>query len=225
MESFYDNNKRDIAEAAARAQQQAQSASDAKRAELEQRQKNLMSGGYTLTEPQIRTQEEINAGIATGKRLFSEDPKMKELEARRQELSKGYSGQELAALRGLSRDELEGQRAKALQQLRSNLGRGGVGGARGAAIQNQSNIAQQRAAGETERKMLLDSAQLQRQGTGDLQDFLFRQKLGEAGFGIGTAQLGSAERAADASRAANVAPEKSNFEKYTGLGWLLGNVF
>ena len=51
--------------------------------------------------------------------------------------------------------------------------------------------------------MLLDSAGMRRQGVNDLQDFLFRQKLGEAGYSIGSAQLGSADAAARAAREAN----------------------
>ena len=44
---------------------------------------------------------------------------------------------------------------------------------------------------------------MMRQGTNDLQDFIMRQKMGEAGYTFGVAGLGSASKAAQAAREAN----------------------
>lgn len=196
MASFYENNKRDIAEAQARSQSASQE-------DLNKAYENYKKGGYTIDMDALKRLSNIRLGQEIGKDQFSRDPDQIRLKKIREEQAKGYDSQELGAMRGLARDEMSGQRQKALQQLRSNLGRGGVGGARAAAIQNQADIGQQKAASETERKILLDSAGMRRQGVNDLQDFLFRQKLGEAGYGIGSAQLGSADEAARAAREAN----------------------
>lgn len=184
---------------------------DTQRAKDEERKKkfeNVMAGGYDINDETINRLSDMNLGSMLGKREFSNDPRMQELEAKRRELAKGYSGEELAALRNMSRNELDAQRLKALQQTKSGLARGGVGGARAAAVQGAQNVAQQRAAGDTERKMLLDQGQMVRQGQNDLQDFLFRQKLGEAGYTLGMASLGSADKAAAAARAANSGGKK-----------------
>jgi hypothetical protein len=164
---------------------------------------NALNGGMTINQDLINNLSSMNLGRSLGKKEFSGDPEWQRMRAMKEDLAKGYSGQELGALRSQSRSELSGQRQKALQALRSNLSKGGVGGARGAAIEGSQELAQQKAASETERKMLLDEGQVKRQGVNDLQDFIMRQKMGEAGYTFGVAGLGSASQAAQAARQAN----------------------
>jgi hypothetical protein len=56
--------------------------------------------------------------------------------------------------------------------------------------------------------MLLDSAQMKRQGVGDLQDFIFRQKLGETEMILGQQGLGASDFAAQQARASNSGGKK-----------------
>lgn len=148
-------------------------------------------------------QRDLEAGYAKGKELFYDDPDMQSLRKRREDLSKGYSGEELGALRATARGEIAGQRASDQARLSSNLGRGGVGGARAAAVRGATD---QRYAGmnqDNERKMALDSANMVRSGTNDLQDFIFRQKYGQLGTGVSYGQMGVADRTADKQNALN----------------------
>lgn len=164
-------------------------------------------------------QQDLAAGYAQGQKEFYDDPDMKQLRQRREDLSKGYSGQELGALRAQARGEIAGQRNQYLRQLQSNLARRGVAGARAAAAGGAADQGYARQAQEAERKMLLDNAQLTRQGTSDLQDFLFRQKYGKLGTGLGYAQLGVADRTGKAQAEANRPQERGL------LGNLLGGLF
>lgn len=142
--------------------------------------------------PKAPWMQGIDYGMDAGKDLFYNDPDMQSLRATRQDLAKGYNGSELGAMREGSRRDVSGQNAGYMNQLRSNLARGGVGGARAAAIQNTSNQKYSQVTADNERKMALDSAQLSRQGANDLQDFLFRQKFGQLSTGLGYGQLASA---------------------------------
>lgn len=148
-------------------------------------------------------QADMDAGYAKGKEIFYDDPEMKALKARREDLAKGYSGEELGAIRGVARGEIAGQRDADQRRLSSNLARGGVGGARGAAIRGAADQKAGAQVMDAERKMALDSANMVRSGTNDLQDFIFRQKYGTLGTGLGYAQLGVADRTAAAQAAAN----------------------
>lgn len=153
-------------------------------------------------------ENDLNAGYAKGKEIFYDDQDMKDLRARREDLAKGYSGEELGAIRETARGEVAGQRSNYLRSLGSNLARGGVGGARGAAIRGAADQNYAKTTADNERKMALDSANMVRTGTNDLQDFLFRQKYGMLGTGIGYGQLGVSDRAADAAAAANQPAKK-----------------
>lgn len=148
-------------------------------------------------------QQWIDYGYGKGKELFQDDPRMKEMLQRRQDLSQGYSGQELGALREGARREIAGQRQGYLGQMRSNLARQGVGGARAAAMTDAANQKYAQAGAQAERQMLLDSAKLKREGVSDLQDYLFRQKYGELGTGMGYGQMAVAENAAQQMRNAS----------------------
>lgn len=138
-----------------------------------------------------------NEGRAMGQKEFYDDPDMQKIRGLREDLAKGYSGQELGALRGEARGQLAGQQSNYLRQLQGQQARSGVGGARGAA---QANAARQGFAGQTadaERKLLLDAGQVKRQGINDLQDYISRQKLGALGLAYGQQALSSADYAAE----------------------------
>lgn len=169
---------------------------------------DALNGNITINQDLIDNVSALNLGRAMGKKEFSGDPEWQRMRRMREDLAKGYSGQELGSLRDQSRAELAAQRQQALQKLRSNLSRGGVGGARAAAIEGSQDVQQQKGAADTERKLLLDEGQMKRQGTNDLQDFIMRQKMGEAGYTFGVAGLGSASKAAQAAREANSSGKK-----------------
>lgn len=152
----------------------------------------------------VERKKDLEEGKAEGRRLFYDDPDMQDIRSRRKDLAEGYSGQELGALRGVARGEIEGARKGYLANLAGNIGRAGVGGARAAAMKASANQGFQKNIADAERKMLLDSAQMKRQGTGDYQDFLMRQRFGQLATSLGYGQLGVADRGAVAqANAAN----------------------
>lgn len=138
-------------------------------------------------------------GASIGRREFIDDPEMQKLKALREDYAKGYSGQELGNIRQSARGEIAGAQQTQQRALQSRLGRGGVGGARGAAIMGQQGLQGQKAISEAERGMALDSVNMQRTVAKDLEDFIFKQKAGVAGYGAGIAKMASAERTAKAS--------------------------
>ena len=83
-----------------------------------------------------------------------------------------------------------------------------MGGARAAAMQNQAALQSQALTNEAERKIAMDSAQIKRQGVNDLQDFMFRQKLGKLGTAAAFAQMGSSDFAAQQAAKANQGGKK-----------------
>lgn len=163
----------------------------------------------------IERERDMEAGFKKGRELFYDDPDMQNLRARREDLAKGYSGEELGALRETARGEIAGQRSNYLRNMSTNLARGGVGGARGAAIRGAADRKFAQAGANAERQMALDSGNMVRQGTDALQDFYMRQKLGQVGMGATYGQFGVADRTADAARAANAPQGKSGI---FGLG-------
>lgn len=165
------------------------------------------SGGYRIDDDMLRRMYQANYGKSLAKDIFY-TPEMEALKKRREDLAEGYSGAELGALRETARGEIAGQRSNYLKQLQSRMARGGVGGARGAAMAGAADQQYAKQGAEAERKMLLDSAQMKRQGVGDLQDFIFRQKLGETGMILGQQGLGAADYAAQQARAANSGGKK-----------------
>jgi len=166
---------------------------------------------------------DIQKGLGRGREIFYNDPDMQAMRARREDLAKGYSGQELGALRQTARGELQGQRSQYLRQLAGRAAQGGIGGARRAAMVGAADVGQQRAIGDAERKMALDSGNMVRQGTSDLENFLMRQKFGSLAQGMGEAQLGVTDRSAIAgSEATQRAAEIAGREPKKGL---LGQIF
>jgi hypothetical protein len=165
-------------------------------------------------------EKDLEAGYAKGKEIFYDDPEMQQLKKRREDLAKGYSGEELGAIRATARGEIAGQRNTDQRKLASNLARGGVGGARGAAIRGAADQKYAGQAADAERKMALDSAGMARSGANDLQDFVFRQKYGALGTGLGYGQLGVSDRTAEAQAAIN------NQQGQKGLlGGILDGIF
>ena len=172
--------------------------------EAKKKQQDIMSGvAYYQTPDVLRRQGDINLGRMMGEQEFYQDPDMQRLRALREQYAKGYSGEELGAIRQQARGEIAGAQQAQARKLAGGLGRGGVGGARAASIQAASGREGAKAVAEAERKMALDSAQMQRQGSADLQDFIFRQKMGKMGTAFGMAALGSSDYAAKQGRLAN----------------------
>lgn len=180
-----------------------------------------MSSGYVPTPeeqqrefapntPMPAWQAGIGQGRAVGEHDFITDPGFQEMLGRRQDLAQGYNGQELGALKSGAMHEIQGQRQGYLNNLRGNLAKQGVGGARAAAMQG---AADQKFAGtqaDAEGKILLDSAKVKRQGIDDLQDFLFKQKYGVLGTGIAYGQI--AQAAAANTKSPSTLP--ANFNPY-----------
>jgi hypothetical protein len=169
-----------------------------------------------------RTIQDFEYGLARGRQLLSDDPRVSLVGRQMEDLAKGYSGRELGALREQAADELAGQRSQYLRQLASRAARGGVGGARAAAMQAAADQGFLKARAEQERKMALDNAQLRRQGIKDYSDFLMRQRFGELATGTGLAALAQAAYAqasqeAAARESARVASEERSHGLLGGL--------
>lgn len=180
--------------------------------QLEEYQKYISelvnSGGWTQDSNSIRRRGAWNEGQAMGEQIFVNDPEMQALKAKRQALSDGYDGSELSAIRESARSETAGQRTQDQQRLSSNLAKGGVGGARAAAVKSANDQKYAAVNADNERKIALDSANMKRQGTNDLQDFIFRQKYGVVGTAAGNSQLSTADYAAEQARKANSGGDK-----------------
>ncbi len=103
-------------------------------AQLQERNKAILSGQPgQLPQETLDVLGAINAGQQIGQREFYDDPEMIAAKKRREDLAQGYSGQEIGALKGQAMSDIAGQRSSYLQQLKSNLAKRGVGGARAAA--------------------------------------------------------------------------------------------
>lgn len=162
---------------------------------------NAQQGGGMMGSNAAARNADMEAGYKKGREIFYDDPDMQDLRNRRMDLSKGYNGQELGAMRAQAQGEIQGQRSAYLKSLQGRTAKAGIGGARAAAMGAAADKGFQQNRAEMERKMALDNAGMVRQGTNDLQDFLFRQKYGTLGTGLGYAQLGVADRNADAQAA------------------------
>lgn len=142
-------------------------------------------------------QQGMTAGLSTGRSLFYDDPDMISSRERLTDLQKGYDGKTLGALRESSRQQVAGQRAGYMNNLRSNMAKGGVGGARGAAMQGAADQRFAQTGQENERNMRVENAKLIQTGTGNLNDFLMKQKYGQLATGTGFGQMASAQYTAD----------------------------
>jgi hypothetical protein len=178
-----------------------------------QQMANADMGSYVL-----QRNSDIAQGRDVGKQIFY-SPEMQEMAARNKDLSKGYTGEELGALRQQAQNQIQGQRAGYLRSLQSKAGKGGIGGARAAAMQASADRGFAGAGAEAERKMLVDNANLIRQSNKDYQDFALRQRFGELGTGLAYGQLGAGDRAsANQAVAANNAAIAAGKKGLLGMG-------
>lgn len=159
--------------------------------------------GINIGSNLARQMNSYYTGQALGKEEFEDAPEMQALKKTREEYAKGYSGEELGAMRQTARGEIAGSQQAAQRQLASKMARGGVGGARGAAMAGAQAQQGAKTVADAERKMALDSANMKRQGSADLQDFIYRQKLAKMGTAAGFMSMGSADYAAERGAAAN----------------------
>lgn len=164
---------------------------------------DIVNGGYSLDANDLRRASSYNYGRALGQKEFYDDPDMKDLRSRNEELAKGYDGKEYSALRENARNEIAGQRSNYLKSMQGKLARGGAGGARAAAVSGAADQKFSQQGADSERKLALDSANMKRQGTSDLQKFILNQKLGATGLAYSQQALGSADYAADRGVEAN----------------------
>lgn len=144
-----------------------------------------------------RRKDAYNYGRELGQKEFYDDPDMSRIRATREDLAKGLSATEFDAMRAEAKAGAQAQQSNYLKSLQSNLAKSGVGGARSAAIRGQAEQGFAKQGADAERKLLLDSAQMKRQGISDLQDYLMRQKLGALGLAYGQQSLSSADYAAE----------------------------
>lgn len=159
------------------------------------------------------------AGRERGDQIFN-DQQMKDIQKRKDDLSRGYSGQELGAIRGQARNEIQGQNTAYSQALAGKLARQGVGGARAAAMQGAQQAQANKNLMDFERKLTADNAGLIRAGEQDATDFAMRRKYGGLSTELGYGQLGVNERAGDKALAASNKKEDKGF-----LGSLLDGIF
>lgn len=171
--------------------------------QLRDQWQNVQSGGYNITPDIIRQTGAFNVGAAKGQEEFMNDPEMQNLKKLREQYAQGYSGEELGGMRQTARGEIAGAQQSAQRQMASKAARGGVGGARAAAMSGAQAQQGVKTVADAERKMALDSANMKRQGAADLQDFIFRQKLGKMGTAAGFMSMGSSDYAAQQGAAAN----------------------
>lgn len=180
-----------------------------------------MIGSMLGGAPQQSTQDAslfsaINQGNAAGTQEFINDPQMQALAAKRADLANGLNSTQMQAERGQAINQIQGQRQQYLRQLSGQAGKAGIGGARSIAMQASADKGFNQNAEQAERQLTMDNFNAVRQGTGDYQDFLMRQKLGKLGTGIAYGQLQAGQNAsAAAAAAANQEPDKG----------FLGNLF
>lgn len=158
-------------------------------------EKKDSSLGYESAES--RRKNAYDYGRELGQKEFYDDPDMMKMRSTREDLAKGLSATEFDASRAEAKAGVLGQQSNYLKSLQSNLSKSGVGGARAAAIKGQADQGFAKQGADMERKLLLDSAQMKRQGISDLQDYLMRQKLGALGLAYGQQSLTSADYAAE----------------------------
>lgn len=165
---------------------------------------------YSLPSSSAERDKDFASGLSIGNQVFY-SPEMTAAAGRLQDLSKGYNGQELGALKEQGNRELEGQRGGYLRQLQGKAAQGGIGGARAAAMQGAADKGFAANKADNERKIMASNAGLVREGNKDYTNFLMQQRFGQLGTGLGYAQLGAGERAGqNALAVANTKSDKFN---------------
>lgn len=158
--------------------------------------KMVSSGSYTASADMIRRANDTNYGQDIWKRTVEDNPDFQKMKALREDYAKGYDGEQLGNLRQTARGEIAGQQQQAQRTLQGRLGRGGVGGARGAAMVGSQSQQGVNTVADSERKMSLDNYNIKKQGVNDLNDYISRNALGKLGSGAGYASMGSSDYAA-----------------------------
>lgn len=167
------------------------------------------SSGQSYASASGSRDADFAAGRKRGEEVFN-DQQMVDIQKRKEDLSKGYSGQELGAIRGQAKNQIAGQQTAYSQALASKLARAGVGGARAAAMQGAQQQGFNQNTADFERKLTADNAGLIRQGEQDATDFAMRRKYGGLSTELAYGQLGVNERGADKALAANQKEEGFN---------------
>lgn len=148
-------------------------------------------------------ERDIQAGQARARKELYDDPEMERVKNMHEDLAKGYSGQTLGALRQEQMNQIDGQRSNYLNAMQGRLARGGIGGARGAAMGAAADRGFLKERANAENKIAVQNEDAIRKGTGSLEDFLMRRKFGVLGAGLAEGSMGAQERAGIA--AANAA--------------------
>jgi hypothetical protein len=164
-------------------------------------------------------QQDYEMGSAAARKELVDDPVMQGLLAQRQDLSKGYSGETLGALRANQRGQIEGARQGYLNQVQGRIGRAGIGGARGAAMKSAADRASLGQIQQGENALALQNEQAVRQGQQSLEDFLMKQKFGVLSGGLSSQGFGAQERAGEKAAAAAGKSDKGI------LGQIFGGLF
>jgi len=178
-------------------------------------------GAGTMSPAEVGLEYAANKGREKGVETFISDPMMINTSERLQDLSRGYSGKELGALRGESKANIAGNRNAYLSALSGKLARGGVGGARAAAISAAADKGFNQNVAADERKATLDNANLIRSGTKDATDFLMRQKYGVLGRELAEQQLAANAQSNEAAAEANKKGPAGPLEKLLDPSWYL----
>lgn len=162
---------------------------------------------------------DFTRGLARGKELFR-DQEMMGMRDKLADYAKGYDSKELGAIRQNALSQIQGQRGQYLNQLAGKAARGGVGGARAAAMQGAADQGFMKQRAGAERAMALDSANMKRSGNQALQEYIMKQRLGEMSTGISEAQMGATERAGQSALAASQKEPKKGV-----IGQIFGDLF
>ena len=172
-----------------------------------QDQQIVAGQGFRVTPDMVRRASDTNYGQMIGEQAF-QSPEMMQMQRLREDLAKGYSGEAGGAIRETARREIAGNQQAQARKLGSAAARGGVGGARGAAMQAANARKGGEAVADAERKMAVDSFQMQQKGADNLQDYLFRKTFAKLGAGGAYASMGSADYAAEKGVQANTSGGK-----------------
>ena len=172
-----------------------------------QDQQIVAGQGFRMTPDMVRRASDTNYGQMIGEQAF-QSPEMMQMQRLREDLAKGYSGEAGGAIRETARKEIAGNQQAQARKLGSAAARGGVGGARGAAMQAANARKGGESVADAERKMAVDSFQMQQKGADNLQDYLFRKTFAKLGAGGAYASMGSADYAAEKGVQANTSGGK-----------------
>jgi hypothetical protein len=185
------------------------------------------NGIQTPAEAAASRNADISAGQANWRTTVNDDPRIKDILNRRQDLSQGLNAQELRAQREQTARNIGSQQQGAMRQLYSaqaNKGiRGGMAGAQAARVQRQAMQDRQAA----EQKNTLDNMAVRRQGLNDYAQMAQGLKFGEMQQGLGQAGLGVADRTGyqQALIGQSMAAAAGQQPKRGILGQVLGDLF